>query len=72
MLSTRARTMDHFGYLFGAYTLIFFAIFLYVAFIWRLQCRLSAEIDQLQSELRSLRNSAPASSTIDHENDPSR
>jgi CcmD family protein len=48
--------MDHFPYLFAAYTLIFFAIFLYVAFIWRRQLRLCAEIDQLQSELRSLRD----------------
>jgi len=63
--------MDHFTYLFAAYTLIFFAIFLYVAFIWRRQSRLSAEIDQLQSELRSLRNSPSAGSAIDHANEHS-
>jgi CcmD family protein len=53
--------MDHFPYLFAAYTLIFLAIFLYVAFIWRRQSRLAAEIDQLQSELRALSDRARGS-----------
>ncbi|HEY2663442.1 MAG TPA: CcmD family protein [Candidatus Binataceae bacterium] len=52
--------MDHFPYLFAAYTLIFLAIFLYVAFLWRRQSRLVAEIDLLQSELKALRDKGRA------------
>jgi CcmD family protein len=52
--------MDHFPYLFAAYTLIFLAIFLYVAFLWRRQSRLVAEIDLLQSELKALRDTGRA------------
>lgn len=49
--------MDHFGYLFAAYSIIFIAIFLYVAFIWRRQTLLQSELDALERRLDSLANS---------------
>jgi CcmD family protein len=46
--------MEHFGYLFAAYSVIFAAIFLYVLFIGRRQARLEAEIRALEQRLKSL------------------
>ena len=46
--------MDHFGYLFAAYSIIFVAIFLYVAFIWRRQAMLQSELDALEKRLGAL------------------
>ena len=46
--------MDHFGYLFAAYSAIFAAIFLYVAFIWNRQSRLERELRALESKLAAL------------------
>lgn len=46
--------MDHFGYLFAAYSIIFVAIFLYVAFIWRRQATLQSELDALEKRLKAL------------------
>ncbi|MGC1342977.1 MAG: CcmD family protein [Candidatus Binataceae bacterium] len=46
--------MDHFGFLFAAYSAIFVAIFLYVAFIWNRQSRLERELRALESKLAAL------------------
>lgn len=46
--------MDNSGYLFAAYTIIFFAIFLYVAFLWRRQARLEAELRTIETKLKNL------------------
>jgi CcmD family protein len=43
--------MEHFGYLFVAYSIIFAAIFLYVVFIWRRQAFLERELDALRKRL---------------------
>ncbi|MGC1341722.1 MAG: CcmD family protein [Candidatus Binataceae bacterium] len=52
--------MDHFGFLFAAYSAIFVAIFLYVAFIWNRQSRLEHELHALESKLTAL-NAPPES-----------
>jgi len=46
--------MEHLGYLFVAYSIIFAAIFLYVAFIWRRQSSLERELDTLRKRLDAL------------------
>lgn len=46
--------MDHFGYLFAAYSIIFAAIFLYVLFIWRRQSALDLELRALEARLAAL------------------
>ena len=46
--------MEHLGYLFVAYSIIFTAIFLYVAFIWRRQSLLERELDALRKRLDAL------------------
>jgi CcmD family protein len=46
--------MEHFGYLFVAYSIIFAAIFLYVVFIWRRQAFLERELDALRKRLDTL------------------
>jgi CcmD family protein len=46
--------MEHFRFLFAAYSIIFMAIFLYVGFIWHRQARLQAEIEALEKRLESL------------------
>ncbi|HEY2523619.1 MAG TPA: CcmD family protein [Candidatus Binataceae bacterium] len=46
--------MEHLGYLFAAYTIIFVAIFLYVVFIWRRQAALDAELRTLEARLAAL------------------
>jgi CcmD family protein len=46
--------MDHFGYLFAAYSIIFAAIFLYVLFIWRRQSALDLELKALEARLDGL------------------
>ena len=51
--------MEHFDYLFAAYSLIFAAIFAYVMFIWRRQARLETELHAMEERLRNLK-SAPA------------
>ena len=43
--------MEHFGFLFAAYSIIFAAIFLYVIFIWRRQVALDAELRALETKL---------------------
>ena len=46
--------MEHFGYLFAAYSIIFAAIALYVIFIWRRQAALDAELRALEARLDAL------------------
>lgn len=46
--------MEHLGYLFAAYSIIFAGIFLYVAFIWRRQAALDAELRALEARMASL------------------
>ena len=46
--------MEHFGYLFAAYSIIFAAIFIYVVFIWRRQVALDAELGRLETALKAL------------------
>jgi CcmD family protein len=53
--------MEHFGYLFAAYSIIFAVIFLYVMFIWRRQAALDAELARLEARLRALAESSSAS-----------
>jgi CcmD family protein len=43
--------MEHFGFLFAAYSIIFAAIFLYVIFIWRRQVALDKELRALEAKL---------------------
>jgi len=45
--------MEHLGYLFAAYTIVFVVIFLYVLFIWRRQAALEAELRTLESASQS-------------------
>ena len=45
--------MEHLGYLFAAYTIVFAVIFLYVLFIWRRQAALEAELRTLEARLRA-------------------
>jgi CcmD family protein len=51
--------MEHFGYLFAAYSVIFAAIFLYVMFIWRRQSRLEAEVRAMEERLKALKSAPP-------------
>ncbi len=56
--------MEHFNYLFAAYSVIFAAIFLYVVFLWRRQSRLEAEVRAMEQRLKALKSaSAPANSS---------
>ena len=43
--------MEHFGYLFAAYSIIFVVIFVYVVFIWRRQARLEVELRAMEARL---------------------
>jgi CcmD family protein len=54
--------MENLGYLFAAYSIIFVVIFLYVAFIWRRQAALDAELRALEARMAAL-NQASAAST---------
>ena len=46
--------MEHFGYLFAAYSIIFGVLFIYVVFIWRRQVALDAELGRLEAGLKAL------------------
>ena len=46
--------MEHFGFLFAAYSIIFAAIFLYVIFIWRRQSALDKELRVLEGKLAEM------------------
>ncbi len=54
--------MEHFDYLFAAYSIIFAAIFAYVMFIRRRQARLETELRAMEERLRNLK-SAPSSAS---------
>ncbi|HUN59936.1 MAG TPA: CcmD family protein [Candidatus Binataceae bacterium] len=47
--------MENLGYLVIAYSIIFAAIFLYVAFLWRRQARLNDEVRAIELKLNELR-----------------
>jgi CcmD family protein len=51
--------MEHLGYLFAAYSVIFVAIFLYVVFMWRRQSLLQRELDALRKRLDALNDLKP-------------
>ncbi len=53
--------MEHFGYLFAAYSIIFAVIFLYVMFIWRRQAALDAELRTLEARMAALTEEPAAS-----------
>jgi len=57
--------MEHLGYLFAAYGIIFVAIFLYVAFIWQRQSRLEAELQALETRLKTISASQRREDTQD-------
>ncbi len=46
--------MDHLGYLFAAYSIIFLLIGLYAIFIGMRQARLDREVRRLESALRKI------------------
>jgi CcmD family protein len=46
--------MEHLGYLFAAYSIVFAVIFLYVVFIWRRHAALEAELQTLEARLRAV------------------
>jgi CcmD family protein len=47
--------MEHFGYLFAAYSIIFAVIFFYVLFIWRRQVQLESELRAMQERIKTLK-----------------
>jgi len=51
--------MEHFDYLFAAYSIIFIVIFGYVAFIWRRQAHLESDLRAMEERLRQLKTEAP-------------
>ena len=55
--------MENFGYLFAAYSIIFGGIFLYVAFIWRRQAVLDAELRTLEARMAALTEESTASAS---------
>jgi len=55
--------MEHFDYLFAAYSIIFVAIFAYVVFIRRRQARTETEIRAMEERLKSIQSSSQSSST---------
>jgi CcmD family protein len=52
--------MEHFGYLFAAYSIIFTVMFLYVVFIWRRQAALDAELRELEARMAALAEGSAA------------
>jgi CcmD family protein len=61
--------MEHLGYLFAAYSIIFAVIFLYVMFIWRRQAALDAELRTLEARMAALQKSSTAASAPDPRTD---
>jgi CcmD family protein len=61
--------MEHLGYLFAAYSIIFVVIFLYVVFIWRRQAALDAELRTLEARMAALTNESAASASTESEPD---
>lgn len=56
--------MEHFDYLFAAYTIIFVVIFAYVVFIWRRQVRMEAEIRAMEGRLKNLKTAPPSAAGV--------
>jgi CcmD family protein len=54
--------MEHFEYLFAAYSIIFIVIFVYVVFIQRRQARMEIEIRAMEERVKSLKNPSQSSS----------
>jgi CcmD family protein len=61
--------MEHLGYLFAAYSIIFVVIFLYVVFIWRRQAALDAELRTLEARMAALTDETAASAPVDSQPD---
>jgi CcmD family protein len=61
--------MEHFGYLFAAYSIIFAVIFLYVMFIWRRQAALDAELRTLEARMAALTKGSAASTPAQSQRD---
>jgi CcmD family protein len=61
--------MEHLGYLFAAYSIIFVGIFLYVVFIWRRQSALDAELRALESRMAALNSKSSDSTTTETRTD---
>ena len=61
--------MEHFGYQFAAYSIIFAVIFLYVMFIWRRQAALDAELRTLEARMAALHERSTAASASDPRTD---
>ena len=55
--------MEHLGYLFAAYSIIFAVIVLYVMFIWRRQAALDAELRTLEARMAELNERSAASTS---------
>jgi CcmD family protein len=61
--------MEHLGYLFAAYSIIFVVIFLYVVFIWRRQAALDAELRTLEARMAVLTEESTASASAQSQPD---
>ena len=55
--------MEHFGYLFAAYSIIFAVIFFYLLFIWRRQAQLESELRAMEERIKTLRTESASSSS---------
>ena len=53
--------MEHFGYLFAAYSIIFAVIFVYVLFIWRRQAELERELRAMEERIKTLKTESASS-----------
>ncbi len=62
--------MEHFGYLFAAYSIIFGVLFIYVVFIWRRQVALDAELGRLEAGLKALAERSEANDAAVREDSP--
>ncbi len=58
--------MEHLGFLFAAYSIIFVAIFFYVMFIWRRQASLEAELHSVEQRIKDLKAAAPGLAANPH------
>ena len=62
--------MEHFGYLFAAYSIIFAVIFIYVVFIWRRQIALDAELARIEARLGALAEKSGIANSAMREDSP--
>ena len=61
--------MEHLGYLFAAYSIIFTGIFLYVIFIWRRQAALDEELRALEARMAALTSKSTSSTATETRTD---